>query len=259
MPTQFEYATTFANLHIVGIPLILFNIWDAGTAQAVQDAGAKAIATSSLSVAAANGFQDGEQLPLDLVIANLVRIVSAVDLPVTIDIEGGYGQNVEAIQQTISRVIEAGAIGINFEDQIMGKNGLYSIEEQCEKIAAIRQIADQMSIPLFINARTDIFLQLGESKHHQQNLEQVIDRGIAYAQSGANGFFVPGLQNPQLIEELCERLPVPVNTMFLRHGLTPKQMADLGVARISYGPYPYRQVVNMLKTEADISLKFLPL
>ncbi len=121
----------FTNLHIKGDPLILFNIWDAGSAKALQEIGAKVIATGSWSVAAAHGYDDGEKLSFDVVLANLQRIIASVDLPVTIDLEGGYGQSPVQVQETVTKVIEAGAVGINFEDQIIDDEGLYSIEDQC--------------------------------------------------------------------------------------------------------------------------------
>lgn len=157
MTTQIKQANLLKSLHIKGDPLILFNIWDAGSAQAVQEIGAKVIATGSWSVAASHGYEDGEKLPFDLALSNLKRIIASVNLPVTVDLEGGYGKTPAEIQGTVTKVIEAGAVGINFEDQIIGGNDLYSIEEQCTRIKAVREIAEQMSIPLFINARTDIF------------------------------------------------------------------------------------------------------
>lgn len=252
MTTQVEYATLFANLHIKGDPLILFNIWDAGSAQAIQPIGAaKAIATSSWAVAATHGFEDGEKLSLDLALANLERIVAAVDLPVTFDLEGGYGQSPAEVQATAMKVIQAGAVGINFEDQIVGGNGLYSVEEQRARIAAIRQTAEQASIPLFINARTDIFLKVDPSIHDDRHLEEAVTRAAVYAESGASGFFAPGLRDAQLIEQLCTLSPLPVNIMFLPDVPSPRQMAELGVARISYGPYPYRRMIETLKTAAQ--------
>lgn len=247
MITQIERANSLRNLHIKGDPLILFNIWDAGSAQAMQEIGAKAIATGSWSVAAAHGFHDGEKLPFDLALANLKRIVASVDLPVTIDLEGGYGQRPAEVQETVIKVMEAGAVGINFEDQIVGGKELYSIEDQCARIQAIREAADQASIPLFINARTDIFLKTALADHSNRHLEEATRRAFAYAESGASGFFAPGLRNADYIEKLCALSPLPVNILVFPDTPSPKQLASLGVARISYGPAPYRQVMSQLK------------
>ena len=243
MTTQAKRANAFKNLHIKGDPLILVNIWDAGSAQALQTSGAKAIGTSSCSVAAAHGYEDGEKIPFDLVLANLKRILACVDLPVTLDLEGGYGQNPKEIQETITKVIEAGAVGINFEDQIVDHEGLYSIEDQYKRIQAIRDVADH----LFINARTDLFLKADPSHHGDALVEEALHRANTYEEAGANGFFAPGLQDIKLIEKLCALSPLPVNIMVLSDTPSSKQLAELGVARVSYGPYPYFQAMEALK------------
>mgnify|MGYP001449171194 CR=1 FL=1 len=247
MTTQKEKANQFAELHVEGDPLILFNIWDTGSAKAVQEAGAKAIATGSHSVAAANGYDDGQHMPLDLALGNLERIIANVDLPVTIDFEGGYATEIIELQGNITKVIDAGAVGINFEDQIVGGEGLYSIRDQSERIAAVREAADKKAIPLFINALTDVFLKTYPAVHNDDQLKDVLARAEGYAKAGANGFFAPGLRNADLIRKLCERSPIPVNIMMLPDTPSNKEMAGLGVARISYGPGPYRQMIQGLK------------
>jgi 2-methylisocitrate lyase-like PEP mutase family enzyme len=252
--TQIEKATTFAKLHVKGDPLILFNAWDAGTAKAVRDAGSKAIATGSWAVAAANGYPDGEQLPLDDVIANLRRIVANVDLPVSLDFESGYGRLPADLSANIARVIEAGAIGINFEDQIVGGEGLYAVEEQASRIAAIREVADRAGVPFFINARTDVVLMLDPKTHSEAHLEEMITRAQAYAKAGADGFFAPGLADANFIGKLVAATPLPVNIMKLPYTPSNQDMAALGVARISYGAGPYRQMMNALTEAARAAL-----
>lgn len=247
MTTQIEHAQTLASLHIKGDPLILYNIWDAGGAKMLAEIGAKVIATGSWGVAVANGYGDGEKMPFDEVLANLKRIVASVDLPVTLDIEGGYGQTPAQLQANMTQVIAAGAVGINFEDQIVGGDGLYSIADQAARIKAIRATADQAGVPLFINARTDIFLKLKAADHTDAHLEEAIQRAEAYAAAGANGFFAPGLGDAPRIGKLCEQSPLPVNIMMMPNIPTPKQLADLGVARISYGAGPYRLAMAAFK------------
>jgi 2-methylisocitrate lyase-like PEP mutase family enzyme len=247
MITQIERANLLNKLHIKGDPLILFNIWDAGSAQAIQEIGAKVIATGSWSVAAAHGCNDGEKLSFDLVLANLKRIIASVNLPVTIDLEGGYGQSPAEVQETVTKVIKAGAVGINFEDQVVGAKELYSIEDQCTRIKAVREAAEYSSIPIFINARTDIFLKVDPTEHNNILLEEAIHRASAYAESGASGFFAPGLIDAKHIKKLCELSPLPVNIMVLPNAPSPKELAELGVARISYGPGPYGLVMDALK------------
>ncbi len=252
--TQKELANLLNNLHVKGNPLLLFNIWDAGSARAMQEIGAKAIATGSWSVAASHGYEDGEMLPFDLVLANMKRIIASVHLPVTIDLEGGYGRSATQVQEIVKQVIESGAVGINIEDQIIGGKGMYSTEDQCARINAIRQVAENMSIPIFINARTDIFFQTDPVNHDDKLLEIAISRASAYAESGASGFFVPGLRDAKYIEKLCRLSVIPINIMVLPDMPSSRQLADLGVARISYGPGPYCQVINALKDAGSNAL-----
>ena len=255
MLTQHEKAKIFANLHVKGNPLILVNIWDAGTAQALQES-VPAIATSSYSVAKAHGYDDGEQIPLDLVVANLRRIVAGTDLPVTADIEGGYSRDIDGLQATIKQIIATGVVGINFEDQIVGGEGLYTIDEQVQRITAIREVADNAGVPLFINARTDVFFQQSQSDYSSAHLEEVIERANAYAGASADGIFVPGLQDAEFIKKLCATVSLPVNIMFTPKTLSIAQLSALGVSRISYGPYPYFDMLAQLKatyTESSIA------
>ncbi len=244
--SQDERADQLTKLHVKGDPVIVFNIWDAGSAKALQEIGVKVIATGSWSVAAAYGCDDGEKLPFNFAIENLERIVASVDLPVTIDLEGGYAESPSQLRENITRVIQAGAVGINFEDQVMNGDGLYSIADQVARIKALREAATAASISLFINARTDLFLQ-SDPAAHLDHLESAIERSVAYAEAGASGFFAPGLSGVKQIEQLCGRSPLPVNIMMMPGVPTPTELAGLGVARISYGPIPYRVVLDALK------------
>lgn len=250
MSSQKEKAEQFAALHIPGEPVILFNIWDAGSAKAVADAGAKAIATGSWSVAAAHGLFDAEALPMDLALENVRRICEALDLPVTLDFEGGYATDLATLRTNVENVTDAGAIGINFEDQIIRGEGLYSVEEQAARITAIREAANGKGIPLFINARTDVFLK-NAAPTHADHFDDAVTRALAYARAGASGIFAPGLKDPELIRTLCERSPLPVNIMVMADTPSNLEMATLGVGRISYGPGPYRQMIEGLKVAAS--------
>lgn len=246
MTTQLTNASLFRRLHVRGNPLVLVNIWDAGSAQSVMEQGAKAVATSSWAVAASGGLEDGEHLPFETALQNLKRIVTRVSLPVTFDFEGGYSDETSDLQCNVRQVIGAGAVGINFEDQIVGGEGLYSIEAQSERIAAIRGVATQEGIPLFINARTDLFFKTSE--HTDGLIDEAIRRASAYAAAGADGFFVPGLSNESHIQRLCASSPLPVNVMVLSESPSPSQFGALGVARVSYGPFPYLKAIEALKT-----------
>jgi 2-methylisocitrate lyase-like PEP mutase family enzyme len=248
---QKEKAELFRSLHVKGSPVILFNIWDAGSARTLEQAGAKALATGSWSVAAAQGFDDGETIPLALVLANIKRIADSVAIPVTLDFETGYATDLAGLKDNIRNVIAAGAIGINLEDRIIGADKLQTIEDQSARIRAIRDAADETGIPLYINARTDVFLKTYPAKHDERELEEALQRAAAYAESGASGFFAPGLRDPELIEKLCARTQLPVNILALADTPPTKTMAQLGVARISYGAAPYRQMVQALTQAAQ--------
>jgi 2-methylisocitrate lyase-like PEP mutase family enzyme len=252
--TQKEKAELFKSLHVNGSPVILFNIWDAGGARTVAQAGAKAIATGSWSVAASHGFDDGESIPLSLVLANLKRIADSVSIPVTLDFETGYATDLSGLKENIRAVIAAGAIGINFEDRIIGAGDLQTIEDQSARIKAVREAADETSIPLFINARTDVFLKTYPAKHDEGQLEEALQRAAAYAEAGASGLFAPGLRDPDLIQKLCDRSSLPVNILALPDTPPTKTMAQLGVARISYGAAPYRQMAQALTEAAQKAL-----
>lgn len=257
MKNQAEAARTFAELHVKGDPLVLFNVWDAGTAKAVEQIGARAVATGSWAVAAANGFEDGEKFPLDLAIANLERIVKAVDLPVTLDFEGGYAAEPAPLKENIKRVLNAGAIGINFEDRVVAGSGLYPVDEQASRIRSIRETANEAGVPLFINARTDVVLPLETSTHSENHLNEIIERARAYAEAGASGLFVPGLVNSEFIGRLCEVSSIPVNIMIWPGVPSSAELADLGVARISYGGASYRLTMEAFKAEGRKALSAL--
>lgn len=247
MRLQTERAHTFAALHVKGDPLILYNIWDAGTAKALQEVGAKAIATGSWSVANAHGYADGEKLPLATVLNNLREIVDQVELPVTLDFEGGYARSLDPLRDNIAQVVATGAVGINFEDQIVGEKKLYRVEEQASRINAIYQAA---TLPLFINARTDVFLLDLNAPVTEAKVAEVIERGLAYAEAGASGLFVPGLRDLASIEKVCKELALPVNVLMLAEMPSHQQLADVGVARISYGAGPYREMLTAFKEAA---------
>ncbi len=250
---QIADARRFAALHRRGAPIILFNVWDAGSAAAVVAAGAAAVATGSASLAGAQGFEDGEAIPLDFLLTVVRRIVATVDAPVSVDFEGGFAAAPAQVGEHAARLIETGAVGLNFEDQIVGAAGLYDIADQCARIAAIKTAAMRAGVDLFINARTDLFLKAPESDHAGL-VEPALERARAYAEAGANGFFVPWLIAEDLIGAVCEQSPLPVNVM-MRDGAPPStRLTALGVARISYGPGPWRDAMAGVETAARAAM-----
>ena len=247
MTTQKQKADTFHDLHVKGNPVVLFNIWDAGSAKTIADAGAKAIATGSWSVAAANGFSDGEDVPIDLAIDNLARIARATALPVTVDIESGYGRTADAVGRTIARTIETGAIGCNLEDSFPESGKLRAIAEQAERIRQARRAADAAGLRYFINARTDVFFQEPTEGNDEAMLAAAIERARAYADAGADGLFAPGLADQAMIARLAQASPLPVNIMVDDRTPSLDVLADAGVARVSHGPRPYVAMMKALE------------
>ena len=246
---QTEKAKRFAKLHVKGSPLVLYNAWDAGSATSIVEAGAKAIATSSWSVAAAQGYDDGEEIPIELVEKIIERIVEKVKAPVTVDFEGGYSEDDHELTKNISRLLDLGVIGINFEDRLVKGSGLYKIDRQAERIAVIRKAADRKGVPLFINARTDLFLE--GSGDPAKSIDAAIDRAKAYADAGASGFFIPGLQQASLIGRICEGVTLPVNVMVMDGLPSNDRLSKLDVSRISYGPIPYVHAMAALQKDAE--------
>jgi 2-methylisocitrate lyase-like PEP mutase family enzyme len=238
--TQAEKAENFTRLHVPGNPLVLYNVWDAGSAKAVVAAGAKAVATGSASVAGAHGYEDGEQLPLEDVTRTASRIVASVDVPVSIDFEGGYATDPDSLARNFSDLLSCGVIGCNFEDQIVGGSGLHAPAVQAARIRALRAAADTAAIPAYINARTDIFLNAPLADHSVSMLDDALHRAHLYAEAGASGFFLPGLADEKLIEQACKSSPLPVNIMMFSAAPSKERQAALGVARISHGPGPWR-------------------
>jgi len=249
------YAETFKSLHIKSDPVVLFNVWDAGTAAIVQSAGAAAIATGSWPVAAAQGYEDGEKIPLELMLENLRRVVGAVDLPVSSDIEGAYSVAPKGVADTVVQVVQAGAVGINFEDQIVGGDGLHDIDVQTARVAAARDGADQAGSNIFINARTDLFLK-AKPEEHADLLDEALTRAHAYAGAGGDGFFAPALTDEGLIKQLCADCPLPVNILALPHAPSASILADLGVARISHGPVPYKKMAAWFVEQARAAISY---
>jgi 2-methylisocitrate lyase-like PEP mutase family enzyme len=241
---------TFAALHVPGDPVILYNIWDVGSALAVVKAGAKALATGSHPVGDASGFGDAQQVPIDFVFANARRIAEAVDpLPLTVDFEGAYSTDPRQAGDNVALLARAGAVGCNFEDQVIGGEGVHPLDQQVRRIEAIRKAVGDA---FFINARTDLYLKV--ERHDDALVDQVIERGKAFADAGASGFFVPRLADPRQIERVVRDVPLPLNLIAFP-GAPPKaEWAAAGVARISHGPFPHRALMAQLEEAARAAI-----
>lgn len=242
MPSDFEI---FAALHVPGDPVVLYNIWDPGSALAVAEAGAKALATGSHPVGDASGYGDGQKVPLDYVVDNARRIIAASKLPLTVDFEGAYSIDPEEGAANASLLNETGVVGCNFEDQVVGGEGLHPLELQVGRIAAMRQaVGDEF----FINARTDLFIKT--KAHDAALVDEAITRGKAFADAGASGFFVPRLSDPKQVERVAREVPLPLNLIALPGAPTKQEWSSAGVARISHGPFPFKRLMQKLVADA---------
>lgn len=245
--SQPALASRFAALHVKGRPVVLFNAWDAGSAKAIAAAGAPAIATSSWAVAAAHGYEDGESIELDFVERIVARIVDSVALPVTADVEGGYSDDPATCAANVARLVDRGIVGINFEDRVVAGKGLHAIAAQAARIAAIRRMAEARGVPLFINARSDVFFGGAAG----DPVPDALARAKAYADAGASGLFLPGLVDLATIEKIANATPLPLNVMVMPQLPDARALAGAGVARISYGPAAYVRAMAAVREGAQ--------
>lgn len=237
--------SAFRALHVPGKPLILVNIWDAGSARAVADAGAGAIATGSYGVAGAQGRADGEDFPLADALVNLDRILAVTDLPVTIDMESGYGADPALVGVSVAKARAAGAAGINMEDRLPGANDLLPLADAA---ARYRAAADT---GLFVNARCDLFRGRDAKQDGAALVAATLERARAYADAGAGGLFVPFLGDAGCIGAICDGSPLPVNILRSQSGPTHRELAGLGVARISHGHQSWAAAMRWLTAQAQ--------
>jgi 2-methylisocitrate lyase-like PEP mutase family enzyme len=220
-------ADNFHSLHEQKDILILPNAWDAGSARVIEDAGAKAIATSSAGVAWALGFTDGDMMPPKLLAELTARITDAISIPLSVDFEGGYTTNPQKIGENLKPVIDAGAVGINIED------GEGTPELLAKKIEKARQAAENLGVNVFINARTDVYL--AEIGSPESRVGETIERAARYREAGANGIFVPGLSERADIQAIAPEIKMPLNVMAVPDLPDAKGLKKLGVRRLSSG------------------------
>jgi 2-methylisocitrate lyase-like PEP mutase family enzyme len=221
-------ASTFRRLHeVAGKPLILANAWDAGSARAIESCGAAAIATTSAGLAWSRGYPDGDALPPRILAVAVAEIARVLSVPLSVDVEGGYSHDPEAVADAVRAVVDAGGVGINIED------GAGSPDLLCAKIGAARKAAASAGVDLFINARTDVYLR--ELVPAERAVSETLARAARYRAAGCDGVFVPRLAGPDAIREVVNAVGLPVNLLVVP-GLAPVgELAKLGVRRVSAG------------------------
>ena len=251
---QHEKALKFHALHHQATALILPNAWDALSAKIFEMNGAEAIGTTSAGIAAILGYKDGQKVPKDQLLMMLEHIVQSVAVPVSIDLEAGYGNTPFEVAQMARNILEIGAVGINLEDADPHCPGrLYDISEQIEKIAAIKEVAARMQIPLFLNARTDIYW-LNLLSSHQQ-LEKTIERLNEYIKAGADGVFVPGVTELRTIAAIAKAMNKPLNVLGGSWIDDVMALKTFGVSRVSIGSSMIRASTAYVRQAANQLLR----
>jgi 2-methylisocitrate lyase-like PEP mutase family enzyme len=243
---QAEKAERFRRLHHGPQILVLVNVWDVASARLVEHGGYPAIATSSAAVANSWGYPDGQRISRQEMLTVVDRIARHAKLPVSADLEAGYGETDEAIAELAFAMISAGAVGLNFEDGTGDpRNPLQPVEKQVQRIRRLREVANVLRVPVVINARTDVFLaQVGESAGR---FEHAVSRVNAYRQAGADSLFVPGVADSELIGRLVKAVDGPLNILAAPGGPSVTELEHLGVARVSFGSWPYRAVMGWFR------------
>ena len=241
--TQPAKANHFRELHHGPRILVLPNAWDVASARVFEELGFPAVATTSAGVANSLGYPDGEHVPLSEMLAVIERVARAVSVPVTADIEAGYGRNVGQVVDTVRRVIATGAVGINLEDRTGETDRpLADVSLQIEKITGVREVASSLGVPLVVNARTDVYL-LGAGEPASR-FSETVRRLNDYRQAGADCLFAPGVSEGKTIADLAREVGGPLNILAVRGTPPIPELERIGVSRVSVGSGPMRSALT---------------
>jgi 2-methylisocitrate lyase-like PEP mutase family enzyme len=251
---QKEKAERFHDLHHNGKMLVLPNIWDPLGAMLLENLEYPAIATASASISYSNGLNDGENLSFSDLLIQLKKITNSVSVPVTADIENGYADSDHQLEENIRLLLDAGIVGINIEDTDHKLNELVPIEEHCHNIQLIKNTADKIGVPLFINARTDVYVHSKKFASAEIVYEEALKRGKAYHEAGADCFYPIILTKEEEIKNLVDQLDLPINILTNPGIPDLKTLSKMGVARVSLGPSFLKIAIRAMK-ELAIQLK----
>jgi 2-methylisocitrate lyase-like PEP mutase family enzyme len=252
---QKEKAEMFLKFHQDTEILVLLNSWDTGSSKLIEASGYKAIATTSMGIAASLGYPDSQIITLSEMIEAITGIVNGVQVPVTVDIEAGYGNNLGEIIESVKKIIATGIVGINIEDSNDLSPVLTDEVEFCERISAIRALSDSLGFHLVINARTDSFYTSSGST--REKLSESIKRGNKYREAGADCIFVQPVWEKETISTLVKEINAPINILSnpgIGAGILPpsvRELQDLGVARLSLGSSLMKATLALIKKVAD--------
>ena len=247
---QQEKAKQFYNLHHSGRLLILPNIWDCLGANLLESLHYPAIATASASVAFTNGYDDGQRISFDSVLALLKKIVSSVSIPVSADIESGFAENDLQLEENTKQLLATGIVGINIEDTDKKTNSILPVETQCEKIKLIKKVSQAVGVPLFVNARADVYLRGKDFDTPESKFEEALKRGRAYKAAGADCFYPIAMTRQEDIKRMVEQLQMPVNVITIPGIPELNVLNEIGVARVSLGPSFLKIAIKAMKNLA---------
>ncbi len=243
-------AQTLLSLHNNGKLLILPNVWNPIGARMLEAKGFPAVATASAAIAESLGYNDGERIKLETMLDMVGRIARSVNVPVTADFEAGYSDTIEGLQENISRLLDTGAVGINFEDSFDDSSRLRSIAEQVDRIKAVRETAERKGVHLVINARADSFFAEGFSSD-EERIEDVVTRLNAYVQAGADTTYPVGRGDKETLKILRKRISAPINVLATAKTASLKELQELGINRVSFGPYIFRSLLAKMSAMQD--------
>ena len=243
---QIELAEEFKKMHFKNNVFILPNVWDVGSAVIFEKTGFKAVGTTSAGVSHSLGFSDGQKISKKDSLYLTEKLVNRINIPLTVDFEGGYATTSKEIANNVSELIQIGAVGINFEDSTSDSiDSLTPLSVQTEKLKAIASVKEDLGIDFFINARTDVYwLSIGEK---EKRFQLVIDRAHAFIQAGADGIFVPGNLPKVTYIELVKSIDAPLNVLPSKTNYTVDDLKNIGVARMSLGSGPVRSSIALIK------------
>jgi 2-methylisocitrate lyase-like PEP mutase family enzyme len=245
---QKKRAEIFLSLHKCDKMLLLPNIWNPIGARILEAKGFPAVATASAAISSSLGYKDGEKIKFATHLEIIRRIADTVQVPVTADIESGYSSDLSGLKENINMLIDTGAVGINLEDSV-GKEGvLRNVEEQCERISVVREVAEKRGVRLVINARNDCFLSK-DNKSTNEIISEAIKRANEYIKAGADCFYPVGVLDLETVQILRREIKFPINILGSVKSVPLKTLQEIGINRVSFGPFIFR---SLMKKFSDI-------
>jgi 2-methylisocitrate lyase-like PEP mutase family enzyme len=251
--SQQDKADVLLSLHTNRKLLVLPNVWNPIGARILEKKGYPAVATASAAISASLGYQDGEKIKRATALDVIARIAQSVEVPVTADIETGYAESLSELETTAQQVVESGAVGVNIEDGLEWGGGLRTIEDQCQRISAFREFADRCGVRLVINARTDSFVSSSFATK-EEAIEEAVKRAEAFSEAGADCFYPIGPGDEATVRMLRKRVQSPINILGSPTAASLSVMQEIGVNRVSFGPYLFRSCTRKFADMVDVLL-----